>query len=320
MDPEQQLRELHADLHLQPDTFDSFRALVELFTVGVYGPQWRIQSPRGQSLADPALTFLETYGGALWPFSIEKRSHLTPSSRKSREGYWGWNVKTAGFEGPVLLVDGRRMEITVVAKPRTALNMFFFQYRRVFAAAFPRLKGLQIRGLLAEGWKAASLDEKRRFHALSDEEKRRHREGLEVRQRQPHGGLTADSGLARVVIGYMMTLMRCPAGAVEDTAEQLMKNILGCDSEEVRQEPPRDATVAQDTSQNRAADSVSTTSDAITAEAGEWQKLELTLSALKQKELFLAWFKEATGGLGGLPVVRPTDFEKMMGSRAELLR
>ena len=121
MDPEQRLHEISADLHLQPEAFDAFKALMEQHLSNGLGPQWRVaiaQGLPGVFLAKSVLAFMHIFGGSLWPSAPQKRDHLTPSSRKSKEGFWEWNNKTAGYEGPVLLVDGRVVETRNIPLPR----------------------------------------------------------------------------------------------------------------------------------------------------------------------------------------------------------
>jgi len=121
MDPEQKLCEVHADMHLQPAAFHIFKALVEQHACNGLGPQWRVAIAQGLPsvfLANVVLSFMHCFGDKLWPSGPQKRGHLTPWSRKSRKGFWMWNVKTAGYEGPILLVDGRAVETRIIPYPR----------------------------------------------------------------------------------------------------------------------------------------------------------------------------------------------------------
>ncbi|KAK5116301.1 hypothetical protein LTR85_009273 [Meristemomyces frigidus] len=366
MDPPQLLRELHADLHLHPDAFDSFKTLVQPFTIGRYGPDWRAKSPRGQWLAEHALEFLETFGAALWPFAAEKRGHLTNVSRRSQKGYWLWNTKTAGFEGPVLLVDGRMLETLQLVRPRTArrLAQVLIEYMQALMrcsvdalegtadellSAILGCAGGAVRHELPQNGPGTHIsvdvgDVADTSHSTIDAP-----HSTPERNKRPRA-----TGIYQCPLCEKVFTRQCDLTKHTNTHVRPREcTQAGCKYEEYGfpTEKQRDRHVndkhsavpvlhhclftpcpynskresnckqhmekAHGWAYARSKGNEGGSADAAATVRNEMEELEEALLAATNQDRFLAWFKEATGGMGGLPILRKGEIEMMVGGQAE---
>lgn len=270
---EERLKAIHDDLRLQPDVFFVFKGLALQLLVASQAEV--VPSTNLTACQKVAIQFLKAYGILIWT-ETSARQHLV-SRLRDREPL----VHTA----TVSIVA----ESAATQPPKRPQDLFIAQRRGAVRQQWPGVNCKGIEKKLREQWRQMSEAEVQ-VHRLRFKGDKSLREMQSSHDRLLSKRILSDDEIARTKLGrkmrdYFEMLLRCDLTAADGTPDALLTTILNYTT----------GAAESNTSVTSSEESTSPPTSA------PWTQQELKVTGDR--------FLEATGGMGGLPI---------LGSRSSL--